>query len=61
MVDPKAGVRYAPWSGSVCAGRPPDRVTGLRLKSLNGLGHTREAVGDVLRAVDLDPDRAPEA
>eukprot|EP00969_Alexandrium_andersonii_P144017 6368582-Alexandrium_andersonii.AAC.1 len=61
MVHPEAGVRHAPGGGSICIRRPPGRIAGLRLKSLNCLGQPREAVGDVLRAVDLDPDRVPEA
>eukprot|EP00969_Alexandrium_andersonii_P340390 15045718-Alexandrium_andersonii.AAC.1 len=39
----------------------PDRVVRSRLKPVNGLGQLHDDLGEVLRAVDLDLERVPEA
>eukprot|EP00969_Alexandrium_andersonii_P304965 13480634-Alexandrium_andersonii.AAC.1 len=61
MAASEAGARNPSRRGGICIGRPPGRVTRLRLELLNRLRQPREGVGEVLNAVDLHADRVPEA
>eukprot|EP00969_Alexandrium_andersonii_P273675 12096103-Alexandrium_andersonii.AAC.1 len=61
MAVPETGTRDPSRRGSICTGRPPGRVAGLRLKLLDGLRQPRGGIGDVLGAVELHAHRAPEA
>eukprot|EP00969_Alexandrium_andersonii_P212086 9366444-Alexandrium_andersonii.AAC.1 len=61
MAAPEAGAWNPSRRGSICIGRPPGRVTRLRLELLDRLRQPREGISDVLSAVDLHADRVPEA